>query len=53
VKKDDISVELPGNELVVTGDLKDGADGHRNAISGAAGTSSSACSCPPRPRRTR
>jgi HSP20 family protein len=27
VKKDDISVELSGNELVVTGDLKDGADG--------------------------
>jgi HSP20 family molecular chaperone IbpA len=27
VKKDDISVELSGNELVVTGDLKDSADG--------------------------
>ena len=27
VKKDDITVELSGNELVVTGDLKDGADG--------------------------
>jgi HSP20 family protein len=27
IKKDDISVELSGNELVVTGDLKDGADG--------------------------
>lgn len=27
VKKDDISVELSGNELVVTGGLKDGADG--------------------------
>jgi HSP20 family protein len=27
VKKDDISVELSGNELVVTGDLKNGADG--------------------------
>ena len=30
VKKDDISVELSGNELVVTGDLKDGADGQSN-----------------------
>ena len=27
VKKDDITVELSGNELVVTGDLADGADG--------------------------
>lgn len=27
VEKDDISVELSGNELVVTGGLKDGADG--------------------------
>lgn len=27
MKKDDVSVELSGNELVVTGDLKDGADG--------------------------
>lgn len=27
VKKEDISVELSGAELVVTGDLKDGADG--------------------------
>ena len=27
VKKDDITVEVSGNELVVTGDLKDGADG--------------------------
>jgi HSP20 family protein len=27
VKKDDISVELSGNELVVTGDLKNDADG--------------------------
>ena len=27
VKKDDISVEVSGNELVVTGDLGDGADG--------------------------
>ena len=27
VKKDDISVELSGNEPVVTGDLKDSADG--------------------------
>jgi HSP20 family protein len=26
VKKDDINVEVAGNELVVTGDLKDGAD---------------------------
>lgn len=30
VKKDDISVELSGNELVVAGDLKDGADGQSN-----------------------
>jgi HSP20 family protein len=27
VKKDDISVELSGDELAVTGDLKDGTDG--------------------------
>lgn len=30
MKKDDISVQLSGNELVVTGDLKDGADGQSN-----------------------
>jgi HSP20 family protein len=37
VKKDDIIVELSGNDLVVTGDLKDGADGqssHRIQRSG-------------------
>jgi HSP20 family molecular chaperone IbpA len=37
LKKDDITVELSGNELVVTGDLKDGADGqssHRIRRSG-------------------
>jgi HSP20 family protein len=27
MKKDDLTVELSGNELVVTGDPKDGADG--------------------------
>jgi HSP20 family protein len=37
VKKDDITIELSANELVVTGDLEDGAEGqssHRIRRSG-------------------
>ena len=37
VKKDDITVELSGNELVVTGDLKDGADDQSSQRIGRSG----------------